>query len=146
MNEYAKYDALETFLSEYAPYAEGANFSYVLINGGLNNQSDTVDDDGEANLDIQYALPLAFNTSINYYSTGGLGELVPDLDQPSVNENEPYLDFLTYILGVPDDELPQTITTSYGEDEQSVPEAYARSVCSMFGQLGARGVSVIFSR
>lgn len=83
----------------------------------------------------------------NFYSTAGRGFLVPDLDQPdtSDNENEPYLDFLTYILAQPDGALPHTLTTSYGEDEQSVPEQYSRTVCNMFGQLGARGVSVLFS-
>lgn len=114
LEEYAKYDALDTFLETYAPQAVSQNFSFVLINGGLSTQNDTVDDDVEANLDIQYAAALGYNQAINYYSTGGLGELVPDLDQPDIadNENEPYLDFLTYILSVPDDELPQTITTS----------------------------------
>lgn len=84
---------------------------------------------------------------ITYYSTGGLGKLVPDLDQPTPesNQNEPYLDFLTYMLALPDSELPQTITSSYGEDEQSVPEPYARKVCDMFGQLGLRGVSILIS-
>ncbi len=44
-----------------------------------------------------------------------------------------------------DDELPHTLSISYGEDEQSVPRAYAEKVCTMFGQLGARGTSVIFA-
>jgi tripeptidyl-peptidase-1 len=66
-------------------------------------------------------------------------------DAGSQGSNEPYLDFLTYMLKLPDAKLPQTLTTSYGEDEQSVPRAYAEKVCQMFGQLGARGVSVVFS-
>lgn len=84
----------------------------------------------------------AYKMPVNYYSTGGRGILVPDLDQPDINQNsnEPYLDFLHYILQ--QDVLPQTITNSYGEDEQSVPSSYATEVCSLFGQLGARGVSV----
>ncbi len=49
------------------------------------------------------------------------------------------------MLKLPDDELPQTLTTSYGEDEQSVPRAYAEKICQMIGQLGARGVSILFS-
>lgn len=49
------------------------------------------------------------------------------------------------MLALPNRELPQTLSTSYGEDEQSVPESYARTVCNMYGQLGARGVSVVFS-
>jgi tripeptidyl-peptidase-1 len=104
--------------------------------------ADLLEVDGEANLDIQYAVSLSYKVPVNYYSTGGLGILVPDLDQPDItqNQNEPYLDFLHYILQ--QDVLPQTITTSYGEDEQSVPASYATEVCSLFGQLGARGVSV----
>lgn len=75
------------------------------------------------------------------------GLLVPDLDQPTQddNGNEPYLDFLTYMLALPTSKLPQTLTSSYGEDEQAIPESYARQVCDMFGQLGMRGVSVLFS-
>lgn len=65
-------------------------------------------------------------------------------DQPQ-SSNEPYLDFFSYLLKLPDHKLPQTLTTSYGEDEQSVPRPYAEKVCQMIGQLGARGVSVIFS-
>ena len=110
-------------------------------------QNDTVDNDIEANLDVQYSLSLSYPTPSFFYSTGGVGELVPDLDEPNATfgENEPYLDFLSYILALPDDELPTTLTTSYGEDEQSVPEPYTNQTCSLFAQLGARGVSVLFS-
>jgi tripeptidyl-peptidase-1 len=103
----------------------------------------------EANLDIQYTagiLPLEISTT--YYSTPGRGLLVPDLDQPdpAENSNEPYLDYFTYLVGLEDKELPQVLTTSYGEDEQSVPAEYAKKVCDMIGQLGTRGVSVIFCK
>jgi len=50
---------------------------------------------------------------------------------------------LDYALG--QKSLPQTVSTSYGDDEQTVPESYALRVCAGFAQLGARGVSVIFS-
>lgn len=40
--------------------------------------------------------------------------------------------------------IPQTISTSHGDDEQSVPRDYAASVCNMFAQLGATGVSILF--
>lgn len=95
---------------------------------------------------MQYGASISYKTKINFYSTGGLGPLVPDLDQPDQpGDNEDYLDFLQYILKVPESELPQTITTSYGENEQSLPESWTTQVCDMFGQLGARGVSIIFS-
>jgi tripeptidyl-peptidase-1 len=41
--------------------------------------------------------------------------------------------------------IPQTISTSYGDDEQTVPLDYATSVCNTFAQLGAMGVSVLFA-
>ncbi|KAI1081156.1 subtilisin-like protein [Whalleya microplaca] len=147
LDQYAKHDALDQFLEKFAPYAQTQNFTTLLVNGGLDNQTDTVHDDTEANLDMQYAASLGFGTDIRFYSTGGRGELVPDLDQPDPAEgsNEPYLEYLTYLLALPDEELPYTLSTSYGEDEQSVPEPYVKKVCTMFGQLGARGVSVLFS-
>ena len=125
LKEYAKFKDFSQFTAKYAPYAAKENFTYVLINGGLSTQDDTIDDDVEANLDAQYAYPLSYPAKATYYSTGGLGELVPDLDQPTLadDQNEPYLDFLHYILSLPDHKLPTTLSTSYGEDEQSVPEA-----------------------
>lgn len=101
----------------------------------------------EANLDIQYTVGLTAPMHNNFYSTPGRGLLIPDLDQPNAdaNENEPYLDFFTWLVNQPDGALPQTLTTSYGEDEQSVPEKYSKSVCNLIGQLGSRGVSVLFS-
>lgn len=49
------------------------------------------------------------------------------------------------MLDLADEDLPQAVSTSYGEEEQSVPEEYALKVCNMIMQLGARGVSVLFS-
>lgn len=42
-------------------------------------------------------------------------------------------------------DIPQVISNSYGDDETLLPEAYARRVCRGFAELGARGVSVLFS-
>lgn len=147
LEEYAKYTGLELFLERFAPYAQSQNFTVVSVNGGNNDQNDLAHDDTEANLDIQYAAAMGFETDLRYYSTGGRGPLVPDLDQPDPSDpsNEPYLEFLTYLLDLPDDELPHTLSVSYGENEQSVPRTYAEKVCTMLGQLGARGTSVIFA-
>lgn len=62
---------------------------------------------------------------------------------PPDNTNEPYLNWLKAVSSKP--MVPQTITTSYGEHEQTVPEDYATTVCDMFAQLGVRGSSVLFS-
>lgn len=71
--------------------------------------------------------------------------MIPTLDNGFPSTNEPYLEFLTFLLNQSDSDLPQTLTTSYGEEEQSVPADYAIRVCNLFMQLGARGVSILFS-
>ncbi|KAI0468320.1 tripeptidyl-peptidase [Xylaria cf. heliscus] len=144
LEEYARYSDLASFESRWLPSAVGQNFSVQLVNGGLNNQNSN-SDSGEANLDIQYILAVSAPIPILEYSTGGRGPLVPTIDEPGPSTNEPYLEFLTYLLDQPDSALPQTLSTSYGEEEQSVPVDYALKVCNMFMQLGARGVSVLFS-
>jgi len=57
--------------------------------------------------------------------------------------NEPYLTWINYALA--QDDLPQVLSSSYGDDEQTVPCSYAKRVCSGFAQLGARGISILFS-
>lgn len=133
-------------MEKYADYAKDANFSVALIGDGENIQGSSKDS-GEANLDIQYAIALSYNTNVTYYSAGGRGPLVPDMSQPSnkSNSNEPYLEQLRYLVNLEDDQIPTVLTTSYGETEQSLPPEYMRETCDLFAQLGVRGVSVIFS-
>ncbi|KAI1178412.1 subtilisin-like protein [Nemania sp. FL0916] len=146
LEEYARYADFATFEQNYLPEAIGQNFTVIQYNGGLNNQTST-SDSGEANLDAQYILGTGHPLPITEFSVGGRGPLVPDLDQPTQADNadEPYLDFLKNVLKLPQHQLPQVISTSYGENEQSVPKSYALAVCNLMAQLGSRGVSVIFS-
>jgi len=96
--------------------------SFVGNNHGVNSNSQ------EANLDIQCTTSLTFPLANNFYNTGGSGYLVPDNDEPTQtdNQNEPYLEQLLYLLNLDDNQLPHTLTTSYGEDEQSVPANYSQ--------------------
>ncbi|PVH98258.1 tripeptidyl-peptidase-like protein [Periconia macrospinosa] len=147
LEQYARFKDWAQFAASYAPFAVGSNFTWTSVNGGILDQRAT-NSSVEANLDVQYTLGLvAPDLKVNFYSTPNRGLLIPDLDQPTQadNQNEPYLDFFTYAVGLPDDELPQVISTSYGENEQSVPVEYSKKVCDLIGQLGTRGVSVIFS-
>jgi hypothetical protein len=77
------------------------------------------------------------------WSTGGSPPFKADLFTTE-NTNEPYLTFLDYILSQPDP-LPSVISTSYDDDEQTVPKDYAIETCKRFAQLGARGVTVLFA-
>ncbi|KAI9734154.1 MAG: hypothetical protein M1818_006641 [Claussenomyces sp. TS43310] len=147
LEEYSRYSDLAEFEKVYAPYAVGENFTVVEFNNGLNNQTDTVDDSGEANLDLQYILSVGYPTPVTEFSTGGLGELIVDGDTPTADENsnEPYLDFLLGLIKLPNEKIPRSISLSYGENEQEIPLSYATQVCQLFGQLGARGVTILFS-
>jgi len=146
LEQYARYNDLALFEKNILPEAVGQSFSVVQFNGGLNGQNAT-DDSGEANLDLQYIVGLSSPLPVTEYSTGGRGPWVADLDQPDLahSGNEPYLEFLQGVLKLSQQDLPQVLSTSYGENEQSVPRSYALSVCNLFAQLGSRGVTVVFS-
>ncbi|KAJ8468605.1 hypothetical protein ONZ45_g17192 [Pleurotus djamor] len=140
LNEHASSADLQEFYKRFKADAAGsANFSLELVNSGRNDEENP---GTEANLDVQYAMSISYPTPAVFYSTGGSPPYIPD-DSTYSNTNEPYLDWLEYILHQPS--IPQTFTTSYGDDEQTVPVEYQVRVCTMFAQLGARGSSVIFS-
>ena len=88
---------------------------------------------------------MGWNTPVTEFSTGGLGLLVPDGDAPTQddNTNEPYLDFFIALSKLKNWQIPNSISISYGENEQEIPEDYAVIVCELIGVLGARGKSVI---
>ncbi|KAJ5154486.1 Peptidase S8/S53 subtilisin/kexin/sedolisin [Penicillium coprophilum] len=146
LEQYARHADFEEFLRRYAQSHTDTNFSVVSINGGRNDQH-SISDSIEANLDVQYSIPLADEVLATFYSTGGRGPVVPELNHPDSTEstNEPYLEQLHYFLNLPDEELPAVLSNSYGEDEQSLPPSYVNATCSLFAQLAARGVSILFS-
>ncbi|KAF8699672.1 Subtilisin-like protein, partial [Rhizoctonia solani] len=138
-DQYASTSDFRTFYAKFASSATRSTFSVELINGGKNTQTNP---GIEANLDVQYAGVLSDPIPLTFYSTGGSPPYKPDSNTPT-NTNEPYLEWVNYMLNKTT--LPLTISTSYGDDEQTVPLDYATRVCSSFAQLGVRGVSVLFS-
>ncbi|KAH8979051.1 subtilisin-like protein [Lactarius hatsudake] len=138
--EYVGDDDLDEFMRLFRSDANDPTFLVIDINNsGYNPQSPGA----EANLDMQYTQGMAWPTPHVFYSIGGLAEeFIPDSFQP-VNGNEPFLGWLEAIIALED--VPQTIVASYGGDEQTFPRDYATSVCDLFGQLGARGVSILFA-
>ncbi|RDL41680.1 Subtilisin-like protein [Venustampulla echinocandica] len=131
---------LKTFMNKYA-YFDNKNETYSceLINGGTCPATDVTNNIVEANLDVQYARAITQNIPNVYYSTGGR----PPWLGSGGNTNEPYLEFLNYLLALDDDSLPNTMSISYGDDEATVPIDYANTCCDLFAQLGARGVSIL---
>jgi tripeptidyl-peptidase I len=137
LEEYAIKADLVTFMSKYASEGNAAlSFTCTPVNGGACPTSPA---GIEANLDVQYARSITESIPNVYYSVGGR----PPWLGSGTNTNEPYLEFLNYMLALPAVSLPQTLSISYGDDESTVPIDYATNVCNLFAQLGARGVSIL---
>ncbi|KAJ7228219.1 tripeptidyl peptidase A [Mycena pura] len=134
---------LTAFYHDQLPAAVNSSFKLVLVIDGINNQSLSAAGE-EANLDTQFGFGISYPTPGTFWSTGGRPPFSPDGHTP-VGEytNEPYLDWLDYILR--SEHIPQTISTSYADDEQTVPFTYASRICKRFAELGCRGVSLLFS-
>ncbi|KAJ7893410.1 tripeptidyl peptidase A [Mycena olivaceomarginata] len=153
---WARPESLKLYLNEddYIPESIGSNYTMEIVN--ITGPFTANPTSGEGNLDtvllnfrpeseltkLCAAIQVAYPIPMTYYSTSSVPPYIPDKNQdgelPGVNE--PYLDFIDYVLGL--DEPPTVITTSYGDDEQT---DYANAVCQGFAELGARGVSVLFS-
>ncbi|KAF4982219.1 hypothetical protein FZEAL_2103 [Fusarium zealandicum] len=147
LEQNANYEDSDNFLKTFAKplYEARYNYSVKSINGGKNSQ--VLSESGnEAALDVQYALALAYPTNIIYYLAGGRGPALDDDGEELPDEysgNEPYLEFLDYLLDLSDDEIPHVLSISYADNEVSVPRKYAERICSLFGLLAARGTTVL---
>ena len=140
LDEWPSKSDLKTFMSSYETEGNTAEtYSCTLINGGTCPSSGSGYPGTEANLDVQYARAITESIPNVYYSTGGS----PPIVGSGTNDNEPYLEFLDYMLNLTDAQLPQTISISYGDNEDTVPLSYADTTCNLFAQLGARGVSIL---
>ncbi|KAF8258401.1 peptidase S8/S53 domain-containing protein [Lactarius quietus] len=127
--QYPSPDDLRTFMKKYRTDGQDATYTVEKVNGG---DYDPSNPGVEANLDIQYSEAMAYPTPHIYYSTAGVRNTATD----------PFIKWLTYVLDQTN--IPQTISTSYGDYEYTVPPAYARLICFLFAKLGSRGVSVLF--
>ncbi|KAI0378762.1 tripeptidyl-peptidase 1 precursor [Hypomontagnella monticulosa] len=139
----------ELFLAKYRPEAVSSakDFPQITIADGPGDYALTPEEiasstSKEANLDVQAIAGISWKTPIISYSTGGSPPFIPSPSTPD-NTNEPYLVWVNWLLS--QKSFPQVITTSYADDEQTVPESYARRVCQQFAQVGARGTSLLFS-
>lgn len=139
------------FLQKYRPEAvsQATDFKQISVDGGpvqdgplTYNQSTVAGISREANLDVQAISGISWETPITSWSTGGQPPFTPDLSTPD-DTNEPYLVWVNYLLQQRN--IPKVISTSYGDSEQTVPQAYAERVCKAFAQVGARGTTMFFS-
>ncbi|KAF1808285.1 subtilisin-like protein [Eremomyces bilateralis CBS 781.70] len=145
LNQSARYEDLVRYQNHFGlPHQ---NFTKVFINDAANNQSASSRDQTEANLDVQQLVGVGGPLPITEFLTGGAPPFIPSLDLPTPEENtnEPYVPYYEFLLRQPNSALPQVITNSYGEAEQTVPLRYAHRTCNLIGLLGLRGITVLQS-
>ncbi|KAF9520881.1 hypothetical protein BS47DRAFT_1335562 [Hydnum rufescens UP504] len=144
LEQYANLADLKQFYALYLPPAVNRTLKVELINGAINSQNAS-EAGVEANIDVQLGGGISYPIQNIFYSTYGRGQNTNPNISYHDNGNEPYDVFLLTLLKKKNHELPQTISTSYGEHETEVPFSYARRVCSLYAQLGSRGISVLHS-
>ncbi|KAH9070722.1 subtilisin-like protein [Lactarius deliciosus] len=121
--EYVGDEDLKKFMRLYRSDANDATFLVIDINDSGYDPNKPGD---EANLNMQYTQAITIGGSPG--------------DTPA---NEPFLEWLEVMIELED--VPETISTSYGGEEQTFSPEYATSLCELFKQLGARGVSLLFA-
>lgn len=134
LQEFANRADLRKFLEIYRTDLSPDNtFTLQTIDGGTDSQ--TLDEAGvEADLDVQYTIGLASGVPTVFISVG---------DQYQDGDLEGFLDIINFLNGK--SAPPQVLTTSYGQDENTISRALAYRLCNAYASLSARGVSILFS-
>ncbi|EJC98371.1 subtilisin-like protein [Fomitiporia mediterranea MF3/22] len=155
---------LDLFFGNFSPNLVGVSPNLVSIDGGVDQtQQQGFDDNGEADLDLEYAMALTNPQPITLLQTG-------DLVEGASFDN--WLDavdgsFCTFEGGdnpefdgiYPDPAPggfkgpescgilapPNVVSVSFGSDEADVTLAYATRQCNEYGKLGLMGSSVLYS-
>ncbi|KAM3531475.1 hypothetical protein NHJ13051_000767 [Beauveria bassiana] len=143
---------IRRFLDKYRPDAAAAgaaeSFETVLLAGAQDQQTPNTEEQFarhmglEGALDVETILGIGHPTPLKTWNVGGRPPFEASVNKVH-NANEPYMEWLGHLLEQDDGDLPSVVSVSYADEEQTVPEAYAKRVCAAFAQLGARGVSVI---
>ncbi|KAH8089885.1 subtilisin-like protein, partial [Cristinia sonorae] len=134
-----------TFFEKYFPTAGAPTpWEVILVNGGRDTQNRS---SAVFEVVAQYGFGLTHPTPATVWSTGGQGPV----EATEYEESAPWEEYLDYVLSHPNP--PPTIMLLYEPLHPSalvahaaflVPKEYAQRVCRQFGQLGARGVSVLY--
>lgn len=147
LNQSSQYDDVSIYEDQFLIPRQ--NVTKVFVNNATNCQTEDCAESlaGEANMDAQNMIAIAHPLPVFEYMTGGKPPFIPDLEMPTAdqNSNEPYVPFYQYLLRQQNEDIPQVISNSYGEPEQTVPMNYAVRTCMMVALLGLRGVTIMES-
>jgi tripeptidyl-peptidase-1 len=89
----------------------------------------------EAELDAQYMMAMGLHVETEFWSFAGRS--------PDNAQNEPFLKFMYTLANT--SQAPYVISTSYGEDEDSMTLDYQKRCNVEFQKAGVRGISLLFA-
>ncbi|KAI9447256.1 subtilisin-like protein [Lactarius psammicola] len=138
LNEYLSPVDLKTFMNRYRTDAVSVTYGIERVNGG---SFDPGNPSVEGSLNMQWTQAMAYPTPHIFYSTGGGPLIRNDNNEPA--QGDSWMEWIRYMLK--ETNVPQTIVTPYSNHERDLPLEYAKTLCLLFAQLGARGASVIFT-
>ncbi|KAJ7264084.1 family S53 protease-like protein [Mycena haematopus] len=132
-DQFANQADLTKFLKTLRPdLSPATTFTLQTLDGGTNPQ--TQSEAGiEADLDIQYTIGLATKVPVTFISVG----------ENNSDDVDGFMDILTNLIA--ETARPNVLTTSYGFDESDFSRPVANTLCNMYAQLGALGVSILFA-
>ncbi|KAJ7656335.1 family S53 protease [Mycena polygramma] len=132
-NNFAQQADLKLFLASFRKDMSSATtFSTQTLDDGENPQGAAFAK-LEA-LDTQYTVGLATNVPVTFVSIG---------NQTTDGDLIGFLDIVNFLSA--EDNVPQVMTTSYGENESGLSPALAIKLCNACMALGARGTSILFA-
>ncbi|KAJ7066405.1 family S53 protease-like protein [Mycena amicta] len=133
IEQFAQQADLQSFLTNFrTDINPKTTFALQTLDGGQNTQS--ARQAGTEALDIQYTVGIATGVPITFVSVG---------EQTQDGALGGFLDIVNFLSA--ETNIPQVLTTSYGENENDIPPALAFKLCTAYMGLGARGTSVLFA-
>jgi tripeptidyl-peptidase-1 len=122
------------FLKKYrTDIASSTTFKLQTIDGGSNPQGRSYAGI-EANLDVQYTVGVATGVPVYFLSVG---------DNFQDGGLEGFLDTVNYVSS--ESVSTYVLTTSYGQNENTISRALAVKLCNAYASIGTQGVSVLFA-
>ncbi|KAI0261677.1 subtilisin-like protein [Gloeopeniophorella convolvens] len=154
---------LDLFFKNFSSSLVGKRPTLVSIDGGvLQTSNQTFDDNGESDLDLEYAMTLTNPQPITLLQTGDLIEGASfdnfldaldgsfctfeggdDPDQDGIYPDTEPGGFNGTSCGII--KPPHVLSISYFQDEGTAPHPYAVRQCNEYGKLGLLGTTVLYS-
>jgi len=113
--------------------SSSTTFTLQTLDGGSNPQG-SGEAGIEANLDVQYTIGVATGVPTFFIS---VGENFRD------GNLEGFLDIINFLQG--ESNPPHVLTTSYGQNENTISRSLATNLCNAYMSIGARGTSILFA-